>query len=398
MRTLDRYVQEKVAGRYALLLLIFLGVVIGGQLATFIGRGAPPEALLPIIPASLLLGLPIAVPLAVATALLVSIGSMARSGEFQALSAAGIDPKRVILRMWPFVLRSALLVGLLAHVAMPFAIRDIRANKGRILQAAIATQVANLRPIYDRQGVSAWANHVDGRRLTDVYVRRIAKEGDLAAFAPRASWELTSHGIEFRLEDVRLLEVRATGDVVSGEAAHYVVYSDQGEGLLTTEPDAMSTPAVIDTLRSAPRRGKDCSDFNNARLTLHLRFYLPFALFAYALFAAGLALVFAMSESLAAIAVTVVVVAIATYPAIGFVKSNPDMPQADPGFLLWGPGVLLALFGWWMLHRPAQVRELAGRPLGALVRLMRGAQALALRLVRRMRPRRPALPSGEDDQ
>ncbi len=385
MRTLDRYVQEKVAGRYALLLGIFLGVVIGGQLAIFIGRGAPPEALLPIIPASLLLGLPIAVPLAVATALLVSIGAMARAGEFQSLSAAGIDPKRVILRMWPFVLRSALLVALLAHVAMPFAIRDIRANKGRILQAAIATKVANLSPIYDHQGISAWANHVDGRKLTDVYVRRIAKEGDLAAFAPHASWELTSHGIEFRLEDVRLLEVRSTGDVVSGEAAHYVVYGEQGEGLLTTEPDAQSTPDVIRTLRSAPRSGKDCSDFNNARLALHLRFYLPFALFAYALFAAGLALVFAMSESLAAIAVTVVVVAIATYPAIGFVKSNPNAQQIDPGFLLWGPGLILALFGWWMLKRPEQVRDLAGGPLGLAVLAVRGTQALGLQVVRRVR-------------
>ncbi len=388
MRTLDRYIQEKVAGRYALLLVIFLAVVIGGQLAIFIGRGAPPESLLPIIPASLLLGLPIAVPLAVATALLVAIGAMARDGEFQALSAAGIDPKRVILRMWPFVLRSALLVALLAHVAMPFAIHDIRANKGRILQAAIATKVANLKPIYDRSGVSAWATHVEGRQLTDVYVRRIGKDGDLSAFAPRAAWELTSHGLEFRLEDVRLLEVRSTGDVVTGEAANYVVYGDESDGLLSTEPDSMSTPDVITTMRSAPRSGKGASTFNNSRLTLHLRFYLPFAIFAYALFAAGLALAFAMSESLAAIAVTVVVVAVATYPAIGFVKSNPDVRQIDPGFLLWGPGVVLGLLGWWMLNRPAQVRDLMGGPLHALVRLGRGTQAVAVRLVRRLRTNR----------
>lgn len=388
MRTLDRYIQEKVASRYAMLLVIFLAVVLGGQLAIFIGRGAPPESLIPIIPASLLLGLPIAVPLAVATALLVSIGAMARDGEFQSLSAAGIDPKRVILRMWPFVLRAALLVALLAHVAMPFAIRDIRANKGRILQAAIATKVANLRPIYDNAGITAWANHVDGRQLTDVYVRRIGKEGDLAAFAPQASWELTSHGLEFRLEDVRLIEVRNDGDVVSGEAAHYVVYGEQGEGLLATEPDAMSTMAVVNTLRGPPSGEKWQSTFNNSRLTVHLRFYLPFAIFAYALFAAGLALVFAMSESLAAIAVTVVVVAIATYPAIGFVKSNPNVPQMDPGILLWGPGIALGALGWWMLIRPAQVRELAGGPLGFVVRFMRGVQAFALRMFRKVRAQR----------
>lgn len=388
MRTLDRYVQQKVASRYAMLLVIFLAVVLGGQLAIFIGRGAPPEALIPIIPASLLLGLPIAVPLAVATALLVSIGAMAREGEFQALSAAGIDPKRVILRMWPFVLRSALLVALLAHVAMPFALRDIRANKGRILQAAIATKVASLRPIYDKSGVTAWANQVDGRQLTDVYVRRVGKDGDMAAFAPHASWELTSHGLEFRLEDVRLIEIRTDGNVVSGEAAHYVVYGDQGEGLLTTEPDGMSTLAVIDTLRGPPTGEKWRSTYNNSRLTLHLRLYMPFAIIAYALFAAGLALVFAMSESLAAIAVTVVVVAIATYPAIGFVKSNPHVAQMDPGILLWGPGLVLGLLGWWMLRRPSQVRDLAGAPLGVVRRLIRAVQAVSLRVFRKIRARR----------
>ena len=46
MKTLDRYVLGKVAGRFTLLLLVFVGVVVGGNLGSFIGRGAPPEALL----------------------------------------------------------------------------------------------------------------------------------------------------------------------------------------------------------------------------------------------------------------------------------------------------------------------------------------------------------------
>ena len=389
MKTLDRYILGRVSGRFLLLLVVFLGVVVGGQLGTFIGRGAPPEALLPIIPAALLLALPIAVPLAVATALLVAVGGMVRAGEFQALAAAGVDPRRVILRMWPFVAVMALFAGILAHIALPFAIRDIRANKGRILQAAIATQVANLKPIWDRDGISAWADNVQGRQLTDVYIRRVSAEGDFAAYAPRASWSLTTDGIQFALEDVRLVEVKRSGDLITGEAARYVIQRNQGDGLLQTEPDAMSTPDVIRELRTAPRSGPGCDRFNNARLALHLRLYLPVALFCYALFAVGLALVFATSEGLAAVAITVVVVALATYPAIGFVKTNANAQQMDPGFLLWTPGLLLAALGWWMLRRPQQARDLCGRPVALVVRLVRALGALVIRLIRRIRPVEP---------
>ena len=385
MKTLDRYVLGKVAGRFTLLLLIFVGVVVGGNLGSFIGRGAPPEALLPIIPSALLLALPIAVPLAVATALLVAVGAMVRAGEFQALAAAGVDPVRVILRMWPFVMVMALVSAVLAHIAMPYAIRDIRANKGQILQAAIATQVASRRPIWDRDGISAWADQVEGRRLTDVYIRRIERDGDLAAYAPRATWALTRKGIQFQLEDVRLIELRSNGDLRSGEAPHYVIQPPSGEGILQTEPDAMSTPEVLAELRTAPHSGPGCDRFNNARLALHLRLYLPLALFAYALFAAGLGLVFALSEGLAGIAVVVVVVALATYPAIGFVKSDPDVQQVDPGFLLWGPGLALGALGWWMLKRPARAREVLGKPLGVAGAYLRAGLAVVIRLVRRVR-------------
>lgn len=385
MRTLDRYVVRKVSGRFALLLTVFLGVVVGGQLGTFIGRGAPPEALIPILPAALLLALPIAVPLAVATALLVAIGGMVRAGEFQALSAAGVDPVRVIVRMWPFVMAAAVATALLAHVALPFAIRDIRANKGRILQAAIATQVANLKPIWDKDGVSAWADNVQGRELSDVYIRRVTADANFAAYAPQASWSLTERGIQFELRDVRMVEVRRDGRLVTGEAAHYVIQREQKDALLQTEPDSMTTPEVIRELGTAPRSGKGCDRFNNARLALHLRLYLPIALFCYALFAAGLALAFAVSEGLAAVAVTVVVVALATYPAIGFVKSSPDVRQMDPGVLLWTPGLALAALGWWMLKRPRQASEILGRPLTGVVRVGRAATALAVRVVRRVR-------------
>ena len=390
MKTLDRYILGKVASRFGMLLAIFVGVVIGGQLGTFIGRGVPPEALLGVIPTFVLLALPIAVPLASSTALLVAIGAMVRAGEFQALAAAGVDPRRVILRMWKFVVMVALLVAALAHLALPVATSSLRENLGRLFQAAIATKVAAREPIRQQDGLSVWAENVEGRKLTDVYIRRSDEAGDLAVYAPRAEWALTERSIEFRLEDVRLIQVRTNGDLIVGEATHYIIQPDSRSMVLDTEPDAMTTPAVLSLLAQGPRGGPgnerdQISRFNNARLTFHLRAYLPFAVFAYALFAAGLGLVLALSEGLAGISVVVVVVALATYPAIGFVKSNPYIDQMDPGIFLWGPGVILAGAGWWMLARPERMREWLSRPLGAINSMLRWSIAVVVRRIRRLR-------------
>ncbi len=385
MRTLDRYLLKAAAVRFLQLLVVFLGVVVGGQLGSFLSRGAPPEALIPAILPAMFLALPIALPLAASAALLVVVGSMVRSGEFQALSAAGVDPVRVILRLWPFIAGLAVVVAILAHGLMPYGIREMRGLKGRILQATIATKVANLEPIWDRDGVSAWANHVDGRDLRDVYLRRLADGNDFAAFAPRATWGFTADGIEFRLEDLRIIETRANGDLLAGEFAHYVIHPRIDDSVLQTEPDAMGTPAVLAELRNSPSTGPDCSRFNNARLTLHLRLFMPVALFAFALFAVGLGMVFALGETLAAIAVNVVVVALATYPAIGYVKSEPKAEQFDPGLLLWSPTLVLAGLGWWMLAHPRRAAELLGRPLALGRHGLRAGLAIVLHLVRRIR-------------
>ncbi len=390
MKTLDRYVLGKVTARFGLLLAIFIGVVIGGQLGTFIGRGVPPEALLGVIPTFVLLALPIAVPLASSTALLVAIGGMVRAGEFQALAAAGVNPRRVILRMWKFVVAVALVVLLLAHLALPVATNSLRANLGRLFQAAIATKVADRKPIREQDGLSVWAENVEGRRLTDVYIRRTDEAGDLAVYAPRAEWALTERSIEFRLEDVRLLQVRSNGDLLAGEATHYIIQPDSHSSVFDTEPDAMTTPAVVALLAAGPHAGPgsardQISRFNNARLTFHLRTYLPMAVFAYALFAAGLGLVLALSEGLAGIAVVVVVVALATYPAIGFVKSNPYVEQMDPGIFLWGPGLVLAGAGWWMLAWPERAREILTRPRTIVYKILRMGLAVLVRLLLRVR-------------
>ncbi len=362
MTTLTRYVMSRVATRTLILLGVFLGVLVGGQLGLFIGRGVPPQALLPVVLTMLILSLPVALPMAVATAVLVVLGGMTRDGEMQALAAAGVDPRRAALRAWPVIAGASAAAVLLVHVAWPMAIGDLRANQGRLAQTLIAAKVAAMEPIWDEKGTMAWAASVEGKRLSDVVIRIHEDGSDTVLYAPRARWVLATEGIEFRLDHVGFLQRTADGGVRTGEAAQWSTLQG-GQGMLETEPDSMTTPDVLATLAKGEGTSRnDRARFNNARLTLHLRLYLPVAVAAFALFAAGLALVLGTAESLVAIGLVIVVAAVSSYPAIGYVKNNPGRPQMDPGLLLWVPTVVLAITGWWMLSQPARVRELLAAP------------------------------------
>ena len=368
MKTLTRYVVSRIAARALILLGVFLAVLVGGQLGLFIGRGVPPQALFPIVGTLLILSLPVALPMSVATAVLVILGGMTRDGEMQALAAAGVDPRRTALRAWPVIVGAMLTALLLVHVAWPMAIGDLRANQGRLAQTLIAAKVAAMEPIWDEQGTMAWAAHVDGKKLRDVVIR-IRKEGDdTVLYAPRARWVLATEGVEFRLDGVRLIQRSADGGLRTGEAVQWSTLQG-GQGLLETEPDSMTTPAVLAALALGPGTTKnDRARFNNSRLTLHLRLYLPIAVASFALFAAGLALVLGTAESLVAVGLVIVVAAISSYPAIGYVKNGPGRPQMDPGLLLWTPTLLLAVGGWMMLSSPARIREWLAAPTAWLRR------------------------------
>lgn len=367
MRTLTKYVLSRVAGRFVLLLGLFIAVIVGGQVTALIARGVPPEVLGPTLVAMILIALPVALPMAVATAVLVALSAMNRDGELQALAAAGIDPAKTALRLWPFVAMIAVATLLLWHLVMPLGLGTMRSLMANLLQATIAQRVVNLEPIWDRDGITAWASHVEGRELQDVRVRRIVGDEDLAVYAPRATWGLTGKGIEFSFSDVRMISRTRDGRLITGEAAHWAC-PEPSDTVQSTEPDTMSTPRLLEELRTAPRTGPDQSRYNNARLTLHLRLWMPVATAIFALFAAGLAMVLAGAESLVAVGLVIFTVTLGIYPAVGYVKADPDRHMHDPGFLLWIPGVILATLGWWMLHRPQSVRDVLAAPVSALAR------------------------------
>ena len=369
MRTLTRHLQLQVAGRFGLLLLIFLMVLVGGQLASLINRGAPPETLLPVAMFMALLALPMALPMALASAVLVVLGAMRRDGELQALATAGVDPVKAAFRLWPFVVAGMLLSALLWHAVMPAAMKGMRNHAASIFQAMIAQRVAAMKPVWSNDGVSAWAGQVEGQELRDMFLIRKDQDSDgfTAMFAPRGEWDLGPNGVRFDLKDVRLYHHQGNQvAVVDSPVWSAAINPEDRGGKLNREPDTMSTRRVWATLKAereaGQNRGTECAQYNNARLTLHLRLWMPIATACFCLFAAGFALAFGAAESLVAVGVVAVAVAVAVYPAIGFVKTGTNHQQMDPGILLWLPGLTLAGLGWFMLHKPEKAREAVTMP------------------------------------
>jgi lipopolysaccharide export LptBFGC system permease protein LptF len=111
-----------------------------------------------------------------------------------------------------------------------------------------------------------------------------------------------------------------------------------------------------------PPAGESHSEYNNARLALHFRFFLPISLIAFSLLAMGLGLASGTDQNLLGIIIIVVIVAAVSYPTFGYVKSNSSAPQINPGWIMWPPGVFVAFFGLWLSWRPERAREILALP------------------------------------
>ncbi|MBA3937401.1 MAG: LptF/LptG family permease [Planctomycetes bacterium] len=355
--TLSRHLWKQIGGRCLFLLLVFVGVIVGGQLGVLIGRGVPPEATLPVISSMFLFALPISLPLALATALLVGLGAMNQEGELRALAACGVSHLAVVRRLLPLILLGVVLCGALTNLVLPQAVAEIRASKGKLLPTALAQSVANGDPILQKKDVSLWVESVNGGRMRNVHAL-INRNGDLtAAFAPDAHWVLGRKGIQMEFEAVQLMQRSANGRFLAAEMTRYdYLLEDEDSESGKTEPDAMSTWAVIELLKK-PKDPKHLSIFNNARLALQVRCFIPVAMIAYAFLAIGLGMTWGTSQNLLGVVIMVVVVVLFTYPAIGYVKNGVDLPQMHPAWLLWPPAMLLTAFGAFLTWNPTRARE-----------------------------------------
>lgn len=356
--TLTRYVLRLASARFVLLFGVFMGVLVGGQFAVLLGRGVPPEAAAPILLTLALFSLPLAFPLALSSALLVSLGAMNQDGELRALAAGGVGHRAVIWRLVPLVVIGVLACAALTHFALPYASADLRANKGRLMQTAIAERVASGEPVLSQSDRTVWVGSAEGGELRDVHALLFHGGTFIAAFAPHATWDLADGGIRIDARDLTLLQRDDKGKLMAVDAERWAYVHREDESQLgKIEPDTLPTHQVWTLAHQKPPPGQSLSIYNDARLYLHFRFFLPVALAAFCCFAMGMGLAFGTSQNLVGVVIMVVIVALVTYPAFGYVKANNTHELINPGFLLWPPAILVGIIGLWLCWWPQRARE-----------------------------------------
>lgn len=365
--TLARYVLRLASARFVMLFAVFMGVLVGGQFAILLSRGVPPEAAAPVLGTLALFSLPICLPLALSTALLVALGAMNQDGELRALAAGGVSHRAVIWRLVPLITVGVLVSVVLAHFVMPQAAGDLRNVKGQLLRTAIAERVASGEPVLNRSDSTVWVGSAEGTNLRDVHAL-VTRDGMfVAAYAPRATWDLAEGGIRIDAHDLTLLQRDAKGQLLAVDAERWTnVYREESGMQGKIEPDAMSTLQVWRLAHQQPAPDQSRSVYNDARLTLHFRFFLPLALAVFCCFAMGMGLAFGTAQNLLGVAIMVVVVALVSFPAFGYVKTNNTHDLINPGFLLWPPAILVGIIGLWLCWRPQRAREQLATFMGLL--------------------------------
>ena len=269
--TLARYVLRLATARFVMLFTVFMTVLVGGLFALLIGRGVPPEAAVPVLAPMALFSLSLALPLALSAALLVSLGAMNQDGELRALAAGGVSHRAVVWRLSPLIIAGALASAALVHVVMPQAVADLRNDKARLMQTAIAERVASGEPVVDKSDSTVWVGSAEGGELKDIHALLIRSGSFIAAYAPHANWGLADGGIRIEASDLTLLQRDDKGKLMAVDAERWAYVQreegDQGK----VEPDAMSTAQVWRLAHQRPKPGESHSVYNDARLTFHFR-------------------------------------------------------------------------------------------------------------------------------
>lgn len=362
MSTLSRYLLLRTTSRVLILLVVFLILAAGGQLAIAVGRGVPILTLLPTLPSILMLALPIAIPLALASGVLITISAMQRDGEFRALAASGLRTAECLARLWPLVAVSVIATTILTHVLLPQAMLGLRTNQERYAQAALAHQVNAGRPLYSEGGSQAFALHAAGHTLSHVFLSQTTEEATIALYARGANWFLAAgeqgSGLGLELEDVRILRREADGRVnlVTTPSAQFPLDESIDDDIDVRSPDTWSTARLLAYISAWDGSGRR-RDYNNVLLSLHFRLFIPISLVAFVLFAAGLGLRRGSSESLIAVIIVVLVVALSTTPALFYVKSAVDHAIISPAWLLWPQALVLGALGLRWIAKPNLLGE-----------------------------------------
>lgn len=245
---LSRYLLKETAQTWLVVTVVLLLILLTNQFAQVLGQAAanrlPKDAVFMVMGLTSLQYLTILIPIGLFLSIMLALGRLYRDSEMSALMACGVGPRQIYRPLTFFALLLAAIVGWLALVVSPAAIREVQ------LIAEEAKQRVDLRVLeagrfisFDAQEAVMYAESMspDGV-LTNVFVQRRTGEQVEVIVADRA-WQSDS-----REENVKVLRF-ADGRRFEGEpgsprfrivsfAEHGIPFSLPATGPLEFEPES----------------------------------------------------------------------------------------------------------------------------------------------------------------
>ncbi len=335
-----------------------------------IKQGAPPLAVLAFLPDNLLFISMLALPLALVTAILATIGRMREDGEITALMAAGISSFRIALSLLPLALALALLLGVGAHLVLPGVAKRLVEGRAELANQAATTMISRHRPIYQIDKDSVSAVSADGDLLHQLFAVHFEKAvgspgAMLVCYAPTARFVTDPHAL--RSDQVGALELKdmwfmrleppqpgvasGTEEVLTGMTPLYSLRLRNAGQNLSDLQDGYSTSELAHLIHSTPITDDNRGLVRGYERAWHTRWMIPVAVVIYWAFAVGLGLTLGRNNRLLSVFLGLLIVVATMIPGFGIIKSLGPHLYIDAGWLLWPPILVLAVAASVMLWR-----------------------------------------------
>lgn len=369
MRVLQRACLRESGTNFLFYGTAYLGLISVVICAPLLKQGAPLSAVLGFLPDNLIFISMLALPLALVTSLLATVGRMREDGEITALMAAGVSTIKIAMAMLPLALLLAAWLGFAAHVLLPHVAKRLLEGRSEVLRQATATQVSRRAPIYQTDEAMIAAVGVEGDMLKQLFGVYLEKDGSglfgtgalVVCYAPEARFVTDPDALSsdqaagLELHDAWFLRrSRITTDqpdVMTGILPLWSLRLPTQRQNLSDVQDALSTPKLHYLLGTTVETKANRGYVRGLERAWHIRWMIPCAVIAYWAFATGLGLTMGRGNRLLAVFIGLLVVVTTLVPSFGVVKNLGDALRINAGWVLWPPVLLMALAGSFMLWR-----------------------------------------------
>lgn len=367
MRVLDRACLRESGINFVFYAATYLGLITVLLSAPLLKQGAPLGAVLAFLPDNLLFISLLALPLALVTAILATLGRMREDGEITALMAAGVSGVRVALSMLPLAVLLAAWLGVAAHLLLPSVAKRLLEGRAQLANQAASAQIRRHRPIYQAEGDTAIVSaiQVEGDRLQRLFVvhaeNGILNEGPVVVcYAPSARFVTDPRALS--AEDAGALELERAWfvrtdpkpegtEVLTAIMPLWSVRLKDQQQNISDVQDALSTNELRQRLETTVETKDNRRYVRGLERAWHIRWLIPTSVLVFWGFASGLGLALGRANRLLAVFLGLLTVVVTLIPAFGVAKNLGGKLTFDVGWILWPPTLVLAVLGGWLLWR-----------------------------------------------